>query len=1148
MKHILRYTVALFCVVLALTACLPEEPVHETINMGAGELTNLSSSAASLMCEIEDELPKYSKIEYGIVYSDNREKVENHKGVKKIEGQGISENRFTVQLADLKAKQEYFYCSYLRIDEGRMIYGDISSFVTKASYKATFDANGGKGGMEPQHFEEDDNKALTENTFTREHHEFAGWNTKSDGSGSYYQPGSLYTLSEDVKLFAQWQAYSGMEEGYTYVDLGLSVEWATRNVGAERREAYGDYFAWGETQPKSNYAWETYQWGIASDLLTKYCIDAAHGKNGATDGKTVLELSDDAARVQWKGDWRMPTLAEQQELREKCTWQWKNLNGIAGYEVTGPSGKSIFLPAAGFKNNDALHQAGSYGCYWSSNLYEIQSDYAYYLNIIPSTHEQAQYSRSYGYSLRPVYTTYYCLRFDANGGTGKMDSMMVKKTETATLPANTFTRDGYIFTTWNTAADGSGTKVAVQSKFSPTSDTTFYAQWRKLHTVSFDANGGEGTMEPQIFEHGIEQHLKANTFTREGYVFMGWNTKADGSGTSYSDQQKISIEADVTLYAQWEIIKYKLSFNANGGTGTMSDQIFEYGAANTINANLFIREGFIFTGWNTQANASGTAYTDKQSITLTENTTLYAQWKRKTYTLTFDANGGTGTMPSQIFQHGIPKSLPNNTFTREEYGFVGWNTKADGSGTDYTDKQSISLTNDITLYAQWIELSPIYISYESNGGSGEMTLQESNSFLPTIIWDCEYSAPRNATFLYWNTKEDGSGTIYRPNQKVVLEDDLTLYAQWKYSAYQIVYMPNGGTGTMSEQIVAAGITKNLSKNTFYRDGYAFAGWNTEADGSGVSYRDAQSIKLTNNITLYAQWNKLIYVTFDANGGTGTMSAQTFEPGIVQELKTNILRRLNYYFAGWNTEADGSGDSYADAQYIILTEDIKLYAQWKELSVSGSVNGYNYVDLGLPSGLKWATWNVGATSPEGYGSYFAWGETSSKSKYTWGLYKYCTSGGDYYIISGGWASDEVVLSKYTINDLRNSLEFADDAARFNWGGGWRMPTKAEQEELINNCTRSRITLNGVKGFLLSSNINGNSIFIPAAGYKRIRIAPEELELNSTVLSEAGSVGAYWSSSLDVSNPISACHMTFISNSGYSSTTSRNWGLPIRAVCP
>ena len=383
---------------------------------------------------------------------------------------------------------------------------------------------------------------------------------------------------------------------------------------------------------------------------------------------------------------------------------------------------------------------------------------------------------------------------------------------------------------------------------------------------------------------------------------------------------------------------------------------------------------------------------------------------------------------------------------------------------------------------------------------------------------------------------------------VVLEDDLTLYAQWKYSAYQIVYMPNGGTGTMSEQIVAAGITKNLSKNTFYRDGYAFAGWNTEADGSGVSYRDAQSIKLTNNITLYAQWNKLIYVTFDANGGTGTMSAQTFEPGIVQELKTNILRRLNYYFAGWNTEADGSGDSYADAQYIILTEDIKLYAQWKELSVSGSVNGYNYVDLGLPSGLKWATWNVGATSPEGYGSYFAWGETSSKSKYTWGLYKYCTSGGDYYIISGGWASDEVVLSKYTINDLRNSLEFADDAARFNWGGGWRMPTKAEQEELINNCTRSRITLNGVKGFLLSSNINGNSIFIPAAGYKRIRIAPEELELNSTVLSEAGSVGAYWSSSLDVSNPISACHMTFISNSGYSSTTSRNWGLPIRAVCP
>ena len=980
MKNILRYTSALFYVVLVLTSCLPEEPVHESINMGAGEVTSLSSSAADLLCEIEDELPKYTKIEYGIIYSDNQEKVENHKGVKKIEGRDLSENRFLVQLTDLKAKQEYFYSSYLRLDEGRIIYGDISSFVTKASYKVTFNANGGKGGMEPQAFEEDDNKALTENTFTREGHEFAGWNTKADGSGQYFHPQQAHLLTDNVNLFAQWQVVSGMEEGYTYVDLGLSVEWATRNVGAERREAYGDYFAWGETQTKNNYAWDSYQWGIASDLLTKYCVDAAHGKNGATDGKTSLDLTDDAARVQWKGAWRMPTLAEQKELREKCTWKWKNLNGIAGYEVTGPSGKSIFLPAAGFKNNDAIYQQGSYGCYWSSSLYEIQSDYAYYLNIIPSTREQGQYSRSYGYSVRPVYLTYYCVRFDANQGEGKMDSLMVKKTESLTIPANQFTRDGYIFTAWNTEPDGSGTKVTVQSKFSPTSDTTFYAQWRKLHTVSFDANGGSGTMNPQIFEHGIERQLIANTFTREGYGFMGWNTKSDGSGTSYSDQQKLSIDADVTLYAQW----------------------------------------------------------------------------KKLPSVTFDANGGEGTMNPQIFEYGIEQQLKANTFTstREGYVFAGWNTKADGSGTSYSNQQKISIDADVTLYAQWRQL--FYVSFEANGAHGEMEVQ----------------------------------TFVQGESKALLACDYT------------------------------------------NSGYIFTGWNTEADGSGASYSDKQIISVTQDLTLYAQWKRGIYtVTFDANGGKGTMDQQIFEHGIERQLIANTFTREGYVFMGWNTAPDGSGTSYSDKKIISVTKELTLYAQW--LQGYGAEKGHIYVDLGLPSGLKWATCNVGATSPEGYGDYFAWGETAPKLNYDWSTYKYCK--GSYGTMTKYCTNRSYGYNGFT--DNKTTLELSDDAAHTNWGGKWRMPTTTEQQELIENCIWSWITQNGVEGCKVTSKTNGNSIFLPAAGYR-----------NGTSVSYVGSTGYYWSSSLCEIIQYDASGLFFYSTNVAWGYNNRSDGRPVRAVCP
>ena len=162
---------------------------------------------------------------------------------------------------------------------------------------------------------------------------------------------------------------------HEYVDLGLpsGLKWATCNVGANAPEEYGDYFAWGEVEPKTTYDWSTYKYGTSYDQLTKYCNYSSYGKDGFTDNKTVLDPEDDAATVNWDGAWRMPTSAEQDELREKCTWTWTTQNGVNGYIVTGPNGNSIFLPAAGFVGGGAL-TAGSSGNYWSSSLL---ADYPY---------------------------------------------------------------------------------------------------------------------------------------------------------------------------------------------------------------------------------------------------------------------------------------------------------------------------------------------------------------------------------------------------------------------------------------------------------------------------------------------------------------------------------------------------------------------------------------------------------------------------------------------------------------------------------------------------------------------------------------------------------------------------------------------------
>lgn len=196
----------------------------------------------------------------------------------------------------------------------------------------------------------------------------------------------------------------GTENGYGYVDLGLSVKWATCNVGANNPEDYGDYFAWGETEPKDVYYWSTYKYCNRDyDLLTKYCNKSSYGNNGFTDNKTQLELSDDAARVNWGGAWRMPTDAEWTELREQCTWTWTTQNGVYGRKVTSKTnGNSIFLPAAGCRCGSSLFRAGSYGYCWSSSL-DAGSPYSAWCVLFNSSGVGRLGSyRFYGQSVRPV--------------------------------------------------------------------------------------------------------------------------------------------------------------------------------------------------------------------------------------------------------------------------------------------------------------------------------------------------------------------------------------------------------------------------------------------------------------------------------------------------------------------------------------------------------------------------------------------------------------------------------------------------------------------------------------------------------------------------------------------------------------------------
>ena len=215
------------------------------------------------------------------------------------------------------------------------------------------------------------------------------------------------TVTADITYTAIFAANpNGNESGHEYVELGLSVKWATCNVGATKPEEYGDYFAWGETEPKTTYNWSTYKWCNGNDnTQTKYNTSSEYG---TVDNKTVLELADDAARANWGGAWRMPTDAEWTELRENCTWTWTsdyNGTGVAGRIVTSKiNGNSIFLPAAGVRDDRdfGLLGAGDYGGYWSSSLDADYPSDAWYVYFLSGNVGRNGLYRYYGFSVRAV--------------------------------------------------------------------------------------------------------------------------------------------------------------------------------------------------------------------------------------------------------------------------------------------------------------------------------------------------------------------------------------------------------------------------------------------------------------------------------------------------------------------------------------------------------------------------------------------------------------------------------------------------------------------------------------------------------------------------------------------------------------------------
>ncbi|NSB30333.1 beta strand repeat-containing protein [Clostridium saccharoperbutylacetonicum] len=340
----------------------------------------------------------------------------------------------------------------------------------------------------------------------------------------------------------------------------------------------------------------------------------------------------------------------------------------------------------------------------------------------------------------------YNVMYNGNGNTGgtvPTDSTSYTSGTIVTAASNSgnLVKTGYTFAGWNTAANGSGTDYAAGSgTFSIAANTTLYAKWTPVpttYTVTYNGNGNTGGTVPTdstSYTSGTTVTAASNSgnLVKTGYTFAGWNTAANGSGTDYAaGSGTFSIAANTTLYAKWTAVPttYTVTYDGNGNTGgTVPTDSTSYTGGQTVtaasNSGSLVKTGYTFAGWNTAANGSGTDYAvGSGTFSIVANTTLYAKWTAvpTTYTVTYDGNGNTGgTVPtdSASYTSGQTVTAASNSgnLVKTGYTFAGWNTLANGSGTDYAaGSGTFSIAANTTLYAKWTPVSTYTATLSQTG-------------------------------------------------------------------------------------------------------------------------------------------------------------------------------------------------------------------------------------------------------------------------------------------------------------------------------------------------------------------------------------------------------------------------------------------------
>jgi len=456
------------------------------------------------------------------------------------------------------------------------------------------------------------------------------------------------------------------------------------------------------------------------------------------------------------------------------------------------------------------------------------------------------------------------------------------------------------------------------------------------YTISYFDNGGTGSPNEQTAYVGIEKTLSKTIPTRTNYTFLGWSTDQNATKASYAPGSKYlkaygESNANIKLYAVWQVNNYTITYNANGGSGAPVAQVVPATQDATISNTKPARTNYTFLGWSTNKGATAATYSAGATYTARKTATLYAVWRSNRYTITYNANGGTNAPAAQSATVGQPTTLSAIKPTRQGHTFLGWSTSASATAAQYAAGAKYTGKANVTLFAVWRENKPpvvetVTITYNANGGSGAPAATTAEVGRATI--SNTKPTRTNYTFLGWSKKKAATTAEYRPGDVYEGNTSLTLYAVWKQKIVTVTYDANGGTGAPAKQSIAVGGKISIPTSIPIRSDYVFLGWSIKKDAKEAEHLPGSTLLAVNDYVFYAVWGREARtITFDANGGSGAPLAISTD---VDEIVLPQARpvRKGYTFLGWATSKKGEA-AYQPGDIIKNVDSLTLYAVWRE---------------------------------------------------------------------------------------------------------------------------------------------------------------------------------------------------------------------------